>query len=98
MLATLTSDDFKQRVGESFTATFGGASVALTLTSVSEVDARYSRPGSRLGFSLIFHGPVEPPLPQGSYTMHIEGFGEFALFTVPLGPADNHQRYQVIFS
>ena len=37
-------------------------------------------------FSVLFHGPVEPFLPQGIYRLEGEHFGSVELFLVPLGP------------
>lgn len=98
MLDSLTSNAFEPRVNEPFTAALGDTSVELTLSEVDVMDERSSRPGSRLAFSLIFHGPLEPLLPQGAYRLANEALGGLTLFMVPLGPMGNIQRYEVVFN
>ncbi len=90
--------DFLPLLQESFETSLGDTPVVLTLARVDVKDERYSRPGARLAFSLIFHGPPEPPLPQATYSMKNSTLGELALFTVPLGPGEEGLRYEVVFS
>lgn len=100
LLDTLTSEDFLPLLEATFETSLGDTPLVLTLAKVDVKDARYSRPGARLAFSLIFHGPAEPLLPQGTYSLRNATLGELALFTVPLGPVPGEDglRYEVIFS
>lgn len=98
MLDTLTSDDFVPRVDEPFETSIDSTPVVLKLVDVDVMDERYSRPDARLSFSLTFHGPSEPLLPQGTYTLRNETLGALEVFSVPLGPGDGVLRYEVVFS
>lgn len=98
LLESLTSDDFEPRLNEAFQASLSDRQVVLTLARVDVMDERYSRPGARFAFSLTFHGPIEPLLPQGTYSINNETLGELALFIVPLGPGEEGLRYEVVFT
>ncbi len=49
-------------------------------------------------FSLLFRGPNDPPLQQGTYTFRHEKLGSFDLFTVPIGKGKNGIEYQVVIN
>jgi hypothetical protein len=49
-------------------------------------------------FSLIFHGPQSPFLPQDIYQVENEKIGEFELFLVPVGTAPNGFQYEAVFN
>jgi hypothetical protein len=51
-------------------------------------------------FSLIFHGPINRPLPQRIYELEHPSRGTLQIFLVPIGPtADGTaHRYQAIFN
>ena len=51
-------------------------------------------------FSLMFKGPMQPRLEQGTYTIEHDAMGETALFLVPVVPdkQDGRPRYQAIFT
>ena len=49
-------------------------------------------------FSVIFHGPKTPVLPQGTYPLEHAALGRFDLFLVPIGPAGDAMRYQASFN
>jgi hypothetical protein len=62
-------------------------------TRANAEDARNER------FSLLFRGPLQPPLEQGSYWFEHEGIGRFAIFIVPIGSTDTgHCYYEAIFN
>src|SRR5581483_8370954 len=44
-------------------------------------------------FSLLFSGPSNRPLAQGSYVFENLGIGRFEMFIVPVGPQDSSPRY-----
>jgi hypothetical protein len=50
-------------------------------------------------FSILFHGPADRLLPQGTYTFRHDVFGEFMLFIVPI-VGSNAERivYEACFS
>ena len=98
MLDTIASDDFKPLLNDEFETSFEGESVSLKLSSVDVMDESHSLPGARLAFSMIFLGPLEPFLPQGTYELNHAKLGALGLFMVPLGPDENKHRYEVIFN
>lgn len=49
-------------------------------------------------FSLFFHGPREPFLPQQMYAMRHEQLGELVLFMVPVGESQEGFQYEVVFN
>ena len=51
----------------------------------------------RVPFSLLFHGPPTPILPQRIYPVDHGAIGAFELFLVPLGPDRVGMRYEAVF-
>ena len=59
----------------------------------------------RAPFSVTFHGPLQPVLPQGSYRVQHEKLGALELFIVPVGPDEpddpgqppTAMRYEAVF-
>jgi hypothetical protein len=49
-------------------------------------------------FSLLFHGPATPLLPQAMYRFSHEQAGEFDLFIVPVAKEQGVFHYQAIFN
>jgi len=79
----------------------GAEPVAIELTEATES----SLPGgsgpsgqSRLQFSLIFQGPVDPVLPQAIYGLDHDDLGHLDVFIVPVGKTDTSTRYQAVFA
>lgn len=95
----LTHALFRPLVGESFD--LPDAAGALVLSDAQEHD-RAGGPGpdgqARRQFSLLFTGPLDRALAQGTYPLHHDALGEVELFLVPLGPAGNTMRYEAAFA
>ena len=49
-------------------------------------------------FAVVFRGPREPLLNQGSYRFEHDEMGEFILFIVPLRQDDNGTFYEACFN
>ena len=49
-------------------------------------------------FSLLFQGPEDRSLPQGSYIFEQEQIGSFELFIVPVGRSGGAIQFQAIFN
>jgi hypothetical protein len=49
-------------------------------------------------FSLLFAGPSEPQLAQGTYEIRHGTIGEFELFLVPIAADANHTSYEAVFN
>lgn len=106
MLATFTIDTFRQHVGEDFHIALGqDRSLCLRLASAEDLREHPAGAGTtrRTPFSLMFHGPAEHFLPQGTHPIRHDTIGEFPLFLVPLGPVPlgpekGLMRYEAIFT
>jgi hypothetical protein len=108
---TLTAEEFRVDLGTSFRLSTGphdsdpAGSFELKLVEVSEHGT--GSPGPfRAPFSLLFHGPLEPVLPQAIYRLEHERLGTQELFIVPVGPevpaapgqAPTAMRYEIVFN
>jgi hypothetical protein len=97
MLAKLTIDDFRDRVGETFAAAAAeGRSLTLTLTSVDALSAPPD--AARTPFSLEFRDETQDHVPQQTIRIEHPQLGAFDLFVVPLGPGPDGMRYEAIFT
>lgn len=90
-LETLTAEDFRGHRGTRFKLTAqsqeGSSAVSLEAELADVSESPPGPPGaSRTPFSVMFHGPLEPVLPQGIYRLESEHFGSVELFIVPVGP------------
>jgi hypothetical protein len=108
-LETLTAEDFQGKHGTRFRLSgesAEGGSPASFEAELAEVNEHPAAAGTfRAPFSLVFHGPLEPVMPQGTYRVEHEHFGTVALFIVPVGPnasaesgeAPTAMRYEAVF-
>lgn len=102
MTAWWDFEDFSGRIGERFLLVLpDGGEMNLTLTAVTEG----SQPGgagpggrARRQFSLVFTGPAQPGLDQGTRELRHEGLGTVALFLVPIGDGPGGRRYEAAFA
>src|SRR4051812_11363033 len=100
-LGWLTYDDFDGRVGEQFEVETTDAPLVLELVEVtgSDVAGGAGRDGEqRNQFSLVFRGPADVVLPQGTVALTHTTLGELVLFLVPLGPDKTGMRYEAAFA
>ncbi|MEO8503269.1 MAG: hypothetical protein ABI609_05165 [Acidobacteriota bacterium] len=96
-LEQLTRDSFAPLLDTSFeVALVGSPALDLKLASIGTAGA--GLPGVREPFSLIFHGPLAPTLPQGTFTLAHATLGQLSIFIVPIGPLGAAMRYEAIFS
>lgn len=105
-LQTLTAEDFRPHQGTRIRLTGGSppGSVEAELAEVAE-HAGGARGTSRVPFSVLFHGPLQPVMPQGLYRVEHEQLGAMDLFLVPVGPdepsgpgqAPTAMRYEAVF-
>ena len=104
-IESLTAEDFRPYRGSSFRLLTRPApnapevAVELELVEVSEHYAG-AKGAFRTPFTVLFHGPLTPVMPQAIYRLRNEWFGTFDLFVVPIGPAleqPTAMRYEVVF-
>jgi hypothetical protein len=97
MAAEATIETFRPAVGEAFTV--GGEEGATVELLLVEAESRDGGPDApRPGFSLLFHGPAEPPLAQGTYRFEHPGIGAMEIFIVPLGRDEHGSVYEAFFA
>ena len=68
--------------------------LGLTLTSVVE----HVKTERQEVFSLFFHGPSNPFMPQGIYRLKHSHLGELELFLVPVGQDKDGFQYEAAFN
>lgn len=97
MPAELTLDTFAPAVGDAFTV--GGEEgdkIELVLVEAARKDAGPHAP--RPPFSLLFHGPADPLLPQATYRFEHGALGTMEIFIVPLGRDEHGAVYEAFFA
>jgi hypothetical protein len=92
-LQALSAGDFRGYLGTRFRLTGGpaegGSPTAVDAELVDVTEYAATAPGTfRAPFSVLFHGPLEPVLPQGTYRFEHDQFGALELFIVPIGPSE----------
>lgn len=95
MLEDVTIDTFRHLAGAEFAVTSEGTQLALVLVEVRSLG--HARPGAREPFSLLFHGPKTPLLPQGMHLLKTVGM-EAEIFFVPTAQDEERSEYQAIFT
>ena len=101
MLESFTAGTFAPHQGGTFSVSATGQ-VALTLTlgeitPLGPATAATADGPRRAPFSLVFHGPATPILPQRTYRVEHGALGAFDLFLVPIGPDRTGMRYEAVF-
>ena len=91
--------DFENLIGQVFEVPAEEKGEVFTELNLREV-ARlpHGHPTRPEPFSLIFEGPVEGALDQGTYFLRHEAIGEHSMFLVPIGEESNSRCYQSIFN
>ena len=96
-LSELTHEHFAKELSSAFLLQHGGVSVELELVEANAL-APAGVGSRRTPFSLIFHGPRQPMLPQKIYPLEHDRLGRLEIFLVPLGPQGESMRYEAIFT
>jgi hypothetical protein len=90
----LRLDDFEGREGEAFELVLGDGTVPLRLTKVQALPPSGREAGA---FTLEWHGPAEPVVPQATYALR-RGDDTIEIFIVPLAKDAYGVRYEAIFN
>jgi len=72
----------------------GSDSIEVVLTEVSDLRTTPRQEE----FSIVFSGPAEPALPQGTYRLEHQETGPTELFLVPVGGDANGMRYEAVMN
>jgi hypothetical protein len=98
----LSAETFRPRIGGTFRLELEDGEVELELIEVEEGGTEATKAadaaGLRQPFSVVFRGPVEPLLPQRTYSVTQEEIGSFPLFIVPIGQDAAGTQYQAVFA
>jgi hypothetical protein len=98
----LTAATFSIHVGTDFTVALRPAEAGTVALRLDTVTATEPRPGAprQDPFSLVFTGPPDRPLDQGTNDLVHPALGSLSIFIVPLGPdpATGRPRYEAIFN
>ena len=70
----------------------------LVLESVNLLGAHDPDRSTRAPFALEFSGPLEPVLEQHIYQLEGDSGLSLELFLVPVGPQQDRQRYEAVFT
>jgi hypothetical protein len=93
---SLTAADFRDIKGSRFRLESLEFEVADVIEAAASPSATFRAP-----FSVLFHGPMEPILPQAIYRLEHDEFGSIDLFLVPVGPDPSAgpaaMRYEAVF-
>ena len=99
MAAILTEDEFSKHVNTTFRAGIDTQTpVELKLVEVKGYAKKLEEHSVMERFSAFFKGPVEPYLPQATYTLQHDQMGEFEIFLVPLSRDEDGFRYEAVFN
>jgi len=95
MEASLTHEEFSQRLNSKFQVQLDeNTSVDVELIEVSEVKL-YPRQEE---FTIVFRGPLNAFLGQGTGNFRHEQMGQFELFIVPIRQDEQGFYYEAIFN
>ncbi len=99
MLDKLTRGDFAKHLNQTFHLPAKPGDLELELIEAEALPGAEPAPeGQRQGFSLIFRGPMDAVLDQGTYPLEHPEMGNLELFLVPIGPDAHGLCYQSIFN
>ena len=88
-------DRFREQVDTIFRVDHDSGPIQLRLVEVADGPAG----GGFQRFSLLFHGPADRVLPQGTYDFHHDALGSLMVFIVPvIGSNAERIVYEAVFS
>lgn len=99
-IGLLTYEHFAPLVEEAFEVRTDGVTSALVLaeaTTRAEAGGTGPEGQTRTPFSLVFWGPAEPLLPQGTHLLVHPELGRLDVFLVPIGPQSEGMGYEAVF-
>jgi hypothetical protein len=101
VLDRLTATSFASAIGETFAldaGELGRLELELVESQLHDPDGpAEDSSGRRAPFSLVFHGPVEPLLPQSIYRVEHDSVGAIEIFIVPIGRDEAGTSYEAVF-
>jgi len=99
MIEQLTPEHFRPHVAKLFRVRGGLHGLTLTEVQAPVVSESVRKLLPRQPFNLIFRGPAADVLPEGIYTLEVEGGPAFQFYVMPIHtPARDRQDYQAVFN
>ena len=98
-LHRLTADQFSALMNQKFAIhrpRENGGPVVVTLIEVKPLEA--AEKAGREGFSLLFRGPIDKPLPQNVHPIEHRAIGKFSLLKVPVKTDRRGIYYEIVFN
>jgi len=94
-LSNLHYADFAEQLDTPFLVTrSSGGELPLLLAEAQDLSHRFGAEN----FSIVFHGPSDQPLSQGTYEFEHRSLGAFSLFIVPMRGEAQHASYEAVFN
>ena len=96
-LSTLQLEHFAPLVEQAFSLDTGSETIQVRLIE-AKAFSRLTSPRHRIPFSLIFLGPTQPAIAQGTYSLSAAGGFAAPLFLVPVRQDESGMHYQAVFN
>jgi hypothetical protein len=102
MLNKLAASDFIKHLNSFFQlSSDSGVQIEAELIEVTDLRINESSVDGNIRrhpFSVVFTGPLQPLLPQGTYQLKHAEMEPLLLFLVPIGPDNKGMRYEAVFN
>ena len=89
----LNLESFESQLGTSFLINHEASKVKTKLVNVTNFASEKQAAAGKEGFSLLFRGPKEATLKQGTYLIEHEELGRFSFLVVPVGTKDTRAAH-----
>lgn len=90
----LTHETLTNFLNTEFQVDRGGEKIQLFLIEISKLKKNERQEQ----FSIVFRGPLEPPLSQGIHQFQHAKIGSFELFVVPINRDEEGYQYEAVFN
>ena len=98
MLEKLTADDFSPLLNEEFQISLEGNITLLVQLIDVTINRQKEERNWRQSFSLVFRGPRDIELSQGTYPVTHDQLGKLQIFLVPIGPDEKGMCLEAVFN
>jgi hypothetical protein len=95
MLENLKLNSFSEHLGTRFRV-YGGEDTSVEMELVEAVDRGSNAKQER--FALLFRGPLDAAVDQGTYKVAHDKLGSFDLFLVPIRISESGREYEAVFN
>ena len=89
---------FTKLVGQEFEIALDASGpLILKLIEATGLESNTARPDGQ-PFTLVFRGPTDVELPQGTYDLRNDSLGQVAIFLVPFRQDEEGRFYEAVFN